>query len=76
MQSISFQTEKITARKKTVLMVSRAFASIDRVRFPRIHSQIKGGNSTKEFVLNLVIEQMYALNFSLERSLLAIEANI
>jgi hypothetical protein len=76
MQPISFQTEKATERKKTVIMVSKAFATISKSKFPAIHSQIKRGNSTKESILNLVIEQMYALNFSLERSLLAVEANI
>lgn len=76
MQPISFQTEKAIERKKTVLAVSKAFATISESKFPAIYSLTRKSNSTKETVLNLVIEQMYALNFSLERSLLAVEANI
>jgi len=76
MQPLSYQKQSSEERKAVVLKISHAFMSLDKLKFPKIYSQIHSSNTTKVAILNAIIEQIYALDFDLERSFLAVEENI
>ena len=76
MQSLSYQKSSVNKRKESVLKVAKYFARLSKVEYPNISYQLDSGNTAKEALLSLVINQMYKLDFDITKSLLAVEANI
>ena len=75
MQPIEYQTQSVPERKSVVVKIASGLAGLDKKKFPTIHSLIHHSNTKKAAVLESLIEQMYASDFDLEKSLLAIEEN-
>ena len=73
---LSYQSQDSAQRKSVVLEIKSALQTIDGRRFPNIASTIKSGNTKINALVNLIIVQMYSVEFDLERSLLAVEENI
>ena len=71
-----FEIQDAADRKETVLIVKRALKSLDRQKYPNINNTLKSGNTKIYALLNLILDQMYVLEFDIELSLLAVEENI
>ena len=76
MQPIEYQTSDQRQRKSIVIKVANGLRSLNTEKFPKIYMSISSGNNKKNQVLELIIEQMYANNFDLQKSLFAVEDNI
>ena len=76
MVSSKFQFQDASDRKETVLIVKRALQSLDRSKYPNITNTLNSGNTKVYALLNLILDQMYVLNFDVNSSLLAVEENI
>jgi len=71
-----FELQSAADRKESVLIVKRALNSIDRSKYPNITNTLNSGNTKIYALLNLILDQMYVLNFDIDSSLLAVEENI
>ena len=76
MLSATFQKQDASARKGLVLQIKDALINIDGSKYPSIRNTINSGNTKINALLNLIINQMYVLDFDIEDSLLAVEENI
>jgi len=76
MVSNRFKFQDASDRKETVLIVKRALQSLDRSKYPNITNTLNSGNTKIYALLNLILDQMYVLNFDINSSLLAVEENI
>jgi|GEM_PF-6715363 len=70
-----FELQSAADRKESVLIVKRALNSIDRSKYPNITNTLNSGNTKIYALLNLILDQMYVLNFDIDSSLLAVEEN-
>lgn len=76
MQPLQYQISPTKARKAIVLEIALGLRNINEKKFPKIAMTVKGGNSKKNQLINLVIEQMYSNDMDLESCFLAVEDNI
>lgn len=75
MQPLKYQKSSPEQRKAVVLEIAKGLKYLDKNKYPKISLTINSGNNKKNQLVELLIQQMYANNFDLEDSLLAVEEN-
>ena len=76
MLPLKFQTSDLESRKDLVKKIATGLKGIDVTKFPKISSTVNSGNTNKNTLLNLIINQMYSNNFDIVKSFMAVEENI
>ena len=74
--NINYQQSSASNRKEIIIDIKKALVNLDSNKYPNIKKTIESGNTKIHSLINLIINQMYVLDFNIKDSLLAVEENI
>lgn len=74
--NINYQKSSASNRKEIIIDIKKALVGLDASKYPNIKRTIDSGNTKINSLINLIINQMYVLDFNIKDSLLAVEENI